>query len=260
MELVAPRTEAKVTGMPTSGIFLLVGHPKSGKSWLAASAPNSYLISLEKNNADRIPWGRIQDVGSLDEFNEVMGLVMEDGSIKTVIIDTVDQLGKLYQEDIAKDAGVEFIGKPKQGVDSRSLWGEFAMRVQALTDALKESGKLIILVAHCKAPEKDSEGRIVTPAGINISGKGGAYIASHAESIGYVGVRVVAGKAQHYITFKAPSDLAMWRGRVDEWHDKEFAIKKDDPWGSLTAPFKNGKAKAKPPVKLTEKKKGGKKK
>lgn len=262
MELTKPRTKAKVTGMPTSGLMLVVGHPKSGKTWFASSAPDSIVAELEESGADRVPWGRIQEIhcsepDALKQFGQVMELVMSDDSIKTVTIDSVDQLAKIIQDDIAKDAGVEHMQKPKAGVDSRALWGEFAHRVHTITDALKASGKLVILIAHCKPPEKDDQGRVITPAGINVSGKGGSYIAAQAEMIGFVGVRVLAGKAQHYITFKSASDIAIWRSRVDELHEKEIVLDKANPWQSFAAAF--GPAKApKPEAKLADKK-GGKK-
>lgn len=252
--LVEERTKPKVTGMPVTGLVLLVGHPKSGKTWLAADAPKSIVIELEKAGGDRVPFGRIQEIncaedGALNTFGETMDAVMSDDSIEIITIDSVDQWAKLIQADIAKAAGVEHIQKPKQGVDSRALWGEFGYRVHTLTDALKGCGKLVILIAHCKPPEKDNDGRVITPAGINISGKGGSYIAAQAEMIGFVGVRVLAGKAQHYITFKAPSDIAIWRTRVDELHDREIVLDKKHPWQSLLSVFG--------PVKPV--KKGGKK-
>ncbi len=259
MELAKARTEAKVIGMPTSGLMLVVGHPKSGKTWFASSAPDSIVIELERNGADRVAWGRIQEINadeadSLDQLDKVMTLVMADDSIKTVVIDSVDQWAKMMQDDIAKKAGVEFLGKVKAGVDGRALWGEFAQRVHTITDGLKASGKLIILIAHCKPPEKDNDGRITTPAGINVSGKGGSYIAAQAEMIGFVGVRVLAGKAQHYITFRSASDLAIWRSRVDELHEKEIVLDKKNPWGSFAAAFVPAKPAANP-VLVKEKKK-----
>lgn len=242
MKLAEARTSPKVSGMPTSGIMLVVGHPKSGKTWFASSAPDSILIELERNGADRVPYGRVQEVDldcadPLAELEQVMGLVMEDPSIKTVAIDSIDQWATMLQNDIAKHAGLEHMQQTKQGIDNRSLWGEFGHRVNTITDALKASGKLVLLIAHCKPPEKDNEGRVITPAGINVSGKGGAYIAAQAEMIGFVGVRVLAGKAQHYITFKSPSDLAIWRSRVDELHEKEIILAKSNPWGSFAAAF-----------------------
>lgn len=263
MELAKPRTEAKVTGMPTSGIMLVVGHPKSGKTWFASSAPDSIVVELEDKGADRVKWGRIQEIDSsgpdaLAEFRQVMGLVMEDESIKVVTIDSIDQWANMIMADICKANGIEHIQKPKAGVDSRALWGEFGHRVHAITDALKRSGKLVILIAHCKPPEKDDQGRVTTPAGINVSGKGAAYIVAQAEMIGFVGVRVVASKAQHYITFKSASDLAIWRSRVDELHEKEIVLDKTNPWSSFAAAFEPQAAPKETPAKLAEKK-GGKK-
>ncbi len=254
MELAKVRTGAKVSGMPTSGIMLVVGHPKSGKTWFASSAPDSILIELEEKGADRVAWGRIQEIdaaedNALDQFTEVMDLVMGDDDIKIVAIDSIDQWAQMVQADICKTAGIEHMQKPKQGVDTRALWGEFGHRVHTITDALKRSGKLVILIAHCKPPEKDNEGRVITPAGINVSGKGAAYIAAQAEMIGHVGVRVVAGRAQHYITFKSASDMAIWRSRVDELHEKEITLDKTNPWKSFAAAF-GPVAPAKPAPKL----------
>ena len=266
MELAKPRTAPKAVGMPKTGIALIVGHPKSGKTWFASSAPDSIVVELEENGADRVPWGRIQEIHCTDEdalkqFEEVMNLVMADESIKTVVIDSIDQWAKMIQDDIAKAAGVEFIGKPKQGVDSRALWGEFAQRVHTITDALKASGKLVLLIAHCRPPERDEAGRVTTPAGINVSGKGGSYIAAQAEMIGFIGVRVLANKAQHYITFKSASDLAIWRSRVDELHEKEIILDKSNPWASLEAVFTQAATAQphKPVTELAQSKKGGKK-
>lgn len=261
IKLAERRTEAKVTGMPKSGIILLTGHPKSGKSWLGASAPNSLVVELEEGGGDRIPFGRIQDIsgeGLLDQFDQAMEAAMEAKDIDTVVIDTVDQLGLLYQADIASKAGIEYIGKPKSGVDSRALWGEFSARMHLLTDNLRSCGKLAVLIAHSKPPEKDEAGRVISPAGINISGKSGQYIASHADAIGNVGVRVVAGRAQHYITFKSASDLSIWRSRIEEFHDREFILDKRDPWGSFVSQA-FGAAKAAVKLAAPVKGKGGKK-
>lgn len=263
MQLVERRTEPKETGMPTSGLFLLVGDIKSGKTTLGASFPDSYVLELEKKRGDRIRNARIHDISTLEEFQEALPLVLEasNDDIKTLVIDSVDQLAKWIQDDIAKDAGVEFIGKPKQGVDSRALWGEFSQRVHGLVDYLKESNKLVIIIAHRRPADKDSEGVITKPAGINVSGKGGDYIAQQAEMIGFMGVRVIGGVAQHYLSFKSESARAIWRSGIDELHEKEVVIRKEDPFGSFAALF--SKAEKKAPVKLVEKtpaKAGGKKK
>jgi hypothetical protein len=253
IKLPEPRTAAKVTGMPKVGVMLCVGHPKSGKTWFAASAPDSILVELEEHGADRVPWGRIVEVDSgaedaLDKFAQVMDAVMSDDAIKVVTIDSIDQWAKIVQEDIVRDWNkrnpnntIKFLGEAVKGVDNLALWGDFGNRVRTITDGLKRCDKLVILVAHCKAPEKDSEGRVITPAGINISGKGGAYIAAQAEMIGHVGVRDIANRAQHYITFRSDSNLAIWRSRVSEVHGKEILLDKENPWGSFAAAFEPAK-------------------
>lgn len=248
--LVGFRDKAKVTGIPTSGLFLLTGDTKVGKTTFAASFPGSYVLELEKKRGDRIKFGRIDDSikDVLDEqgnvttpalkiFGEVLNLAIEDESVKTIVIDSVDELAKWIQADIAKDAGVEFLGKVQKGIDNRALWGEYAQRVYGLVNYLKDSGKLIILIAHRRVAEVDSEGKITKPAGINVSGKGGDFIAQQAEMVGYMGVRVLGGKTQHYLTFKGESDRAIWRSGIDELRDKEIIIPESDPYGAFAALF-----------------------
>ena len=247
MELPAARTAPKVVGMPKKGLMLAVGHPKSGKTWFAASAPKSLVIELEEGGADRVPGGRILEVSctantvaeakaAIERFDEAMTLAMQSDDVEIVTIDSVDQLARMHIVELG------LANKPAAGFDSRTAWGEFASRMHTITDAMKTCGKLVILIAHCKPPEKDNEGRVITPAGINVAGKGAAYICAQAEMIGFIGVRVLAGKAQHYIRFKSDSDLAIWRSRVDELHEKEIVLDKSDPWGSFAAAFGPAKA------------------
>lgn len=263
MTLVPPRNEPRETGIPVSGIILEVGDTKSGKTWLAASFPDSYTIELEHRRGNRIPFGRIDDLPEryyqlvaklrkeetpeeeipdrdewlLEAFGDMLEQAIADDSIKTIVLDSVDELQKLIATDIARNAGVEFIQKPKAGVDSRALWGEYQQRIQGLTDHLKECGKLVIIIAHRRPAETDSEGKITKPAGINVSGKGGDYLAKHAEIIGFMDVRNVGGVSKHFLTFKGESNRAIWRSGVEELQDKEILISKSDPYGSFAAAF-----------------------
>lgn len=258
-ELVALRKEPKVTGMPTSGLMTLVGDTKSGKTTLAASFPDSYVIELEKRRGDRIRNARIDEVNNLKDFGDVLELALEAEDIRTLVIDSVDQIGKWIADDIATEAGVEFIGKPKHGVDSRALWGEYAVRIQGLVNYLKDSNKLVIFIAHRRPADTDSEGRITKPAGINISGKGGDYIAQQSEIIGFMDVRVIGGQSVHFLSFKGESQRAIWRSGVDELHDKEIIIKKSDPYGSFAEAFNKPAAKAPPTLKPAPAKTAGRK-
>lgn len=256
MQLVELRKEAKEVGMPTSGTFLLVGDIKAGKTTLGASFPDSYVLELEKKRGDRIKNARIHDIDNLADFGDALELAMAAPDIKVIVIDSVDQLAKWFQAEIAKDNGVEFFGKPVKGVDSHALWGEFNTRVHGMTDYLNESDKLIIMIAHRRTAKIDSDGKVIKPAGINVAGQGGDYIAQQAKIVGFMGVRVVAGKAQHYLTFKGESDRAIWRSGIDELNDKEVVIRKEDPYGSFAALFAPVASKA--PVKLAPKPVAGK--
>lgn len=251
--LVAPRTAPKVSGMPTSGLMLLVGDTKSGKTWLGASFPGAYVIELEHKRGDRIPHGRIDDLVEryyqldgelpgrekwlLDTFGDVLVAAIDDPDVKTIVIDSVDELANLIASDIARDAGVEFLGQAKKDVDNFSLWGEYSQRIKGLTDHLKECGKLAIIIAHRRPAKLDKDEHIIKPAGINVSGQGGDYLAKHAEVIGFMDVRVLGGKGQHFLTFKGESARTIWRSGIEELNDKEVVIRKDAPYESLLSLF-----------------------
>jgi AAA domain len=238
MELVGTRVHPLESGLPTSGLMLVVGHPKSGKTWFASSFPNSYLLELEKGGADRVPGGRIHEIPDLETFGNALELVVAESGIKTIVIDSIDELATWIEKDVEKL-------KPRDK-DGWAFWGEFRERIEGLVNFLKESNKLIILIAHCKPPEKSNEGRVITPAGINVSGKGGAYIAAQAEMIGYVSKKNIGGKGVHFLSFRSESDLAIWGSRVEELADKEIQLSKSDPYGSFAAIFGEPKKPAAP--------------
>ena len=263
--LVAPRDGKKTTGVPTSGLMLGVGHPKSGKSTTFAKFKNAYVLMLEKSGGDRIDGKglRIHDVyetvdeksgavvkTALDEFGDVLELAIADDSINTIVIDTIDELVGWIEADILRSSGKDpASGKPTE--KDFSFWNELKSRIQALCVYLKDSGKLVILVAHCKAPEKDSKGNVIVPAGINVPGKGGAYLAAQAEMIAYISKRIIGRKSVQYMSFNAPSDMALWGSRIEELDGKEFEVPKDNPYAAFAANFKtNGKPK---PAKLRKK-------
>ena len=259
MELAPFRKEPKVTGIPTEGLFLLIGDTKCGKTTFAASFPDSIVIEMEKGRADRLANARVQEVNSLEEFGEVLEEIMQHDEIKTVVIDSIDTLAQWVNEDIAKAAGIPFLGKVQKGVDNMSLWGDFGVNVRAMTDFWKSSGKLFIVIAHRRIAQIDREGVVTKPAGINVSGQGGNYVPAQAEMVGFMGVRVLGGKTQHYLTFKGESDRAIWRSGIKELHDKEIIITEQDPYGCFAAVF-NKKDAPRPAVVLASAKNKGVKK
>lgn len=265
--LVGPRDGRKTQGMPTTGLWLAVGHPKSGKTSTFAKFPGAYVLELEKSGADYLEGKglRIHEIEdtvedgivtktALDEFGDILELALADDSIQTMVIDTVDQLALWIASDILRNAGKDPANTKPQEKDF-TFWDALKSRIAALTDYLKSSDKLIVAIAHCKPPKTDEKGNVIVPAGLNVQGAGAAYLASHAEAICYISKRIVSGKPLQYASFNSPSDLAIWGSRVPELDGKEFVVPREDPYSAFAAQFAT---KSKPePARLV---KNGKKK
>lgn len=262
--LVAPRDGRKVTGMPTSGFWLAVGHPKSGKSTTFAKFPGAYVLMTEKGGGDHIDgkglriheivdlWGKndkdepVLVKTALDDFGDVLDLAISDDSVQTVIVDTIDQFALWVAQDILRSMGKN-PNDTKPQEKNFSFWDELAKRINGFTDYVKDSGKLVIGIAHCKPPERDEKGQVVVPAGLNVQGKGAAYLASHADAICYIEKRIIGSRPQQFASFNAPSNMALWGSRIPELDGKEFLVPVADPYSAFAAMF----VPAKPPAPTT---------
>lgn len=234
MELVESRAKIK-TGIPTSGLFVLVGNPKSGKTSFAASFPDSYVLELEKGGGDRVD-GRIHQIADLGEFREALKLAVEEPKIKTVVIDTVDVLSDWLEDDVAHAAGLESINETKKGVDGFELWANFRKRIEGLVGHLQTCNKLAILIAHCREAKLDASGVLAAPAGINVPGKAGSYLASQADMIGYAYKKVIGAGTGYFVTFQG-GPLGIWGSRVDEINDKTLQLPRENPYSAFAAAF-----------------------
>jgi len=244
--LVGARKKKKV-GMPKSGIFIVVGYPKTGKSKFSASFPNSYGLNVDRGDADRIE-GRIEDIDDvvdvqgmviktkLNNFREALAAAIKDPSIETIVIDTIDTLAELLCDEIAQKAGLSKITERMPGVDGFALWGEFGARVDGMIKLFKNSGKLFILCAHLREPKLDDNNKIITPAGINVPGKGGDKLAFAADMIGYAFKREIGGKAEYCLTFQG-GPAGRWGSRVDELADQTIKLDHKNPYSSFAALF-----------------------
>src|SRR5271167_425472 len=85
------------SGFPTKGIFIVVGQPKSGKTTFSSSFPDSYIIELEHEGAARVD-GRIEEVSDLETFRQVLIAVSKEPQIKTLVIDTLDELSDWIED------------------------------------------------------------------------------------------------------------------------------------------------------------------
>lgn len=234
MELVGYRSK-KEEGMPTSGIFVVASDVKTGKSSFAASAPDSYVLMCEKGGGDSIE-GRIHDIENLAEFREAITVVLKEPSIKTVVIDTIDEVGRWVAQDVASKYGLSHIEERKKGVDGFEVWGEFKDRMINLVNLLKNSGKLVVLLAHVKDPKVDQAGNIIEGAKIDIPTKAAAFIAYHAKMIGHTYKEFDGEKTNYYLTFQG-GPLGQWGSRVDEVQDKTVLLPKENPWSAFEGLF-----------------------
>lgn len=234
MELIGRRPAPK-KGLPTDGLMILVGLPKSGKSTLAASWPNSYVLELEPGGGDRID-GRIHDIKNLAEFREALKLAVNDPSVKAVVVDSIDVLSDWFEDEIAKAAGLSSMTERKTGVDGWALWGELRRKLENLVAYLKSSGKFAILIAHTKDPKLDGSGSIVIPAGINVSGKGAGVIAANADAIGNCFKRQIGPVTKYFLSFQGGS-LGIWGSRVPELEDKTVELPRESPYSAFAGLF-----------------------
>lgn len=238
---LVPRRDKKVTGLPEAGLAIIVGHPKSGKTTFAAAFPDSYVLELEAGGGDHAS-GRIEDITNLEDFRQALAAVLNDQSIKTVVIDTVDVLVEYLCDEIAGTRGLSKITERKAGVDGFEMWGELGERVDAMIDVFKKCGKMVILLAHCREPKLDDKNQLITPAGINVPGKTGSKLAAAADMIGNTYKKQVGAATEYYLTFQG-GPLGLWGSRIEEVNDKTVRLPKDNPYAAFAGLFGETKPK-----------------
>ena len=203
-------------GIPTTGIFLIAGAVKTGKSSLLAEFPNSYCISAEKEGMDYLE-GRIHDVSNLNEFREVLVAVKEDKSIKTLCVDTIDAIADWIAADVAKEFGLTHINETKSGVSGYAVSGEFHKRMVSMVDWFLNCGKLVVLSAHYVEAKNDNG--VKTPAKIAVRGKAAEYITYHSKIIGCTTKEFDGEKTNYLLSFQG-DELRNWGSRIPEVQDK----------------------------------------
>lgn len=237
-KMAPPRSKPK-TGMPTDGVWILVGLPKSGKSTLAAGIPGCVLLELECGGADRID-GWVQEIADLGTFRLALRAAIEDPAVKAVAIDSIDAFNEWSEAEVAASFGLESMSERKEGVNGFEAWRALRARYEGLIGYLKKSGKLAILVAHSKEVKIDADGKVVIPAGISIPGKLGSYIAAEADVIGNVLKKQVGSITQYFLSFQGGA-LGVYGSRIPELEDKIIALPKTGQWSAVQAIF-NGTA------------------
>ena len=226
-------------GMPTDGIIILIGLPKSGKSLTVASIPNSILLELERGGADRID-GRIQEIANLGQFRQALKAAVAAKDIKVIGIDSLDVISDWLEDEVAAGAGLSKITEKKAGVDGWGLWAEVKSKWELLTAYMRVSGKLFVLIAHTKEPRLDGSGTVVIPAGLNVSGKGASFLAAQADAIGNVFKKQVGAVTKYFISFQG-GPLGIFGSRVSELEDKTIELPKTNQWKAIEEAAKSSK-------------------
>lgn len=259
----------KKKGLPTSGIFVLNGDPKTGKTTFIASFPNSYILNLDTQDADYVD-GRIDDihevvevvdgqpvvkVTKLNRFRQALAAALKDPTIRVIGIDTLDTLAEMLATEIANLNGLEKITDRAVGVDGFQMYSDLSKRIENMIVAFKRSGKLVILSAHRKPAKIDENNKIVAPAGINVTGKGGEKILFAADLIGETLKLDVGGATSYNLSFQG-GVAARGGSRVEELADKVIKLDKKNPYGSFASLFEEPKAVETPAQ--TKKSQGGK--
>lgn len=231
-QLAPPRGKLK-TGIPVDGTLVFAGLPKGGKTSLACSIPGCVVLELERGGADRLE-GWIQDIADLEQFRAAMKSAVEDPTVKAIAIDSLDVLSDWLELEVAGQYGLDSISERKEGVNGFEVWKELRARFEGLMGYLRDSGKLAILIAHSKEPKIDSDGKVVTPAGIAIPGKIGGYIAAQADAIGHCYKKQVGSTTQYFVSFQG-GPLGTWGSRIAELEDKTISLPRAGQWETLTA-------------------------
>lgn len=259
--LTAPRKRVK-TGAPTNGMGILCGLPKGGKTTLAASIPGCVILEMEGGGADRID-GWVQEIPDLATLRQALQAAVEDPAVKAIALDSVDVFNEWSEAEICAEFGLESISERREGVNGFEVWKLLRQRYEGLVSYLKKSNKLTILIAHCKEPKLDSDGKLAIPMGISIPGKLGGYLAAEADFIGNVFKKQVGSGTVHYLSFQG-GPLGTWGSRIPELEDKIIALPRTNQWSAVeeifTAPKTEAKKEEAPSDKKTTTKthKGGK--
>lgn len=232
----APPRGVRKTGIPTDGYWVVAGLPKGGKTSLAGNIPGAYIIELEKGGADRIS-GWIQDVGSMTEFREALACGFENPEAKIIVIDTLDVVLRYLSKESAKKFGLENISEKKEGVNGFAVWEDLLATVEKMTEAFKDCGKLVILLAHFKEPKMDDGKLVVTQSIEAPSSRISSHVCSHADAIGVCAKKRIGDKSRYEIRFHGDGVVGAYGSRIPELEDKTVVLPKGGQWAAIMELF-----------------------
>lgn len=229
--VLAPPRKALRKGMPTMGMLLFTGLPKSGKNSLALSIPGLVLIETEQMGSEHLD-GWVQEVPDLDTFRTVFRAALDHPDCRAVGVSTFDKLIGWWQDEIMASYGVASMSANIEGVN---LWQELRKKVEAFVHISKTCSKLIVVLAHYKEPKLDKNGSLVISHNVDAPGKLGSYICSEADLIGACSKAKVGAKMQFKVSFVGGGEIGAYGGRVKELEGKEIIVPEGGQWSAIEA-------------------------
>lgn len=234
-ELAAPR-KAPRKGIPTTGMLLFTGLPKSGKNTIALSIPGLVLLETEKMGADHLD-GWVQEVGDLATFRLAFKAALKHPDCKAIGVSTFDKLLTWWQDELCAEYGVDSMSANLDGVN---LWVELRKKVEVFIEVTKTCGKLIVVLAHYKEPKLDKGGSLVVTNNLDAPGKLGGYVCAEADLIGACSKAKVGNKMVFKVSFVGGGEVGAYGGRVKELEGKEIVLPAENPWAAIVAAANEG--------------------
>ncbi len=229
-QLSAPR-KAPRKGIPTRGLVLLTGLPKSGKNTIALSKPGLCLIETELLGAEHLD-GWVEEVGDLNTFRQAFKAAVDHPDCSAIGVSTTDKLIGWWQQEIMERYQVESMHAEVEGVN---LWQELRKSVEGFVHYTKTCGKLVVALAHYKEPKLDKNGNLVITNNIDAPGKLGGYLCAEADLIGACSKEKIGKAMQFKISFIGGGQIGAFGGRVKELEGKEIVLPDSQQWAAIEA-------------------------
>jgi len=138
-----PKEPSSVGLDPRTSSFMIIGVPKSGKTTLACSAPNTLLIATEMGYRT-IPGIHPVPVDTWDKFLAVIREARGETWIERIVVDTFSKLAAMAQTKVCKDLDVSHPADSAYGKG----WDRVKTYIMDGMTELMALGKQVILIAH----------------------------------------------------------------------------------------------------------------